>query len=208
MLKTIMYALVFLIGGGLATGGFHLCRVHFKNKKELAPYLKADIKVTKTFEKTLVVYYSFSRNTKKIAEQIKTKTNADIYEIRTEKPFSSGLSMYREVKKQLKAGKYPQIRQDFPDFASYDLIFVGAPVWWYTAATPLLAFLENADFKGKKVVPFSTQGSNPGKFISDFKAKAKNAVILQDRKFNNISKKYDKAVENKIADWLNTLDNE
>ena len=85
------------------------------------------------------------------------------------------------------------------------MIFVGAPIWWYTAATPGLEFLKTYDFKDRKVVPFSTQGSNFGSYFDDFAAKAKNAKILPGASFNNLSKKYDDAVDNKITDWLNKL---
>ena len=125
--------------------------------------------------------------------------------LKTKNAFSLSPKMYIDVKKQLKTGKYPELNGEIPDFESYDLIFVGSPVWWYTAATPVLAFLEQADFKGKQVAPFSTQGSNSGTFAADFKAKSVNAVILEGREFNNISNKYNDAVDNKISVWLNEL---
>ena len=92
-----------------------------------------------------------------------------------------------------------------PDIAAYDVVFVGAPVWWYTMAPPLFSILEQIDFQGKKVVPFSTQGSNTGTFFEDFAATAKNAQILQHASFNNMDKKYDKQVEAKVTDWINKL---
>lgn len=73
------------------------------------------------------------------------------------------------------------------------------------AATPVLSFLEKADFLGRKVVPFSTQGSNYGTFFEDFAGKAQNAQILKGQSFNNLSAEYDRAVDNKISDWLNKL---
>ena len=205
MRKYIFYAVLAVAAICLIAAGIHLCRVHFKNKKEMAPYMSGDIKFGGNLGKVLVVYYSLSGNTRAIAESIRAKTGADIYEIKTKSAFASGPKLYLEVKKQIKTGKYPELQGDMPDFESYDLIFVGSPVWWYTAATPALAFLEQADFKGKKVVPFATQGSNPGNFIQDFKSRAKNAVILEGRLFNNLSKKYDKAVDNKISAWLNEM---
>ena len=86
-----------------------------------------------------------------------------------------------------------------------DTVFVGAPVWWYTVATPVLSYLKKTDFLGKKVVPFSTQGSNAGTFFADFAAKARNAVLLKGEQFNNLSDKYAKETDNKIAVWLNSL---
>ncbi|MDR1696383.1 MAG: hypothetical protein LBR69_07150 [Endomicrobium sp.] len=205
MLKYALYAVLFLVLAALAAAGFHNTRVHFKNKKEMSRYEGAQIAVQKDLGKVLVVYYSLSGKTKDIAERIKAKTNADIYEIKTKEPMPSGRALYMGVRKQIKTKKYPEIETNFPDFENYDLIFAGSPVWWYTAATPVLAFLEQADFKGKKVVPFSTQGSNEGTFEKDFKANAKNAVTASYQKFNNISPKYNSAVDNKIAEWINGL---
>lgn len=205
MLKYIVYVVAAIAVIGLAAGAFHLCRVNIKNKKEMAPYMNQKPDLTARLGKVLVVYYSLSGNTKDIAQRIKTQTNADLYEITSAEEIKAGASLYRKIKKQLKTGKYPAVKEDFPNFSDYDIIFVGSPVWWYTAATPVLSFLEKADFKGKKVVPFATQGSNPGAFDKDFAAKVKNAVLLEGRKFNNLSKKYDNAVDNKITVWLNGL---
>ena len=65
--------------------------------------------------------------------------------------------------------------------------------------------LARMDFKGKKVVPFSTQGSNYGTFFEDFSARAQNAQLLQGASFNNLPPQYDSAVDNKINAWLNAL---
>ena len=42
----------------------------------------------------------------------------------------------------------------------YDVVFVGFPVWWYTAPTIIKTFLESYDFVGKVVVPFATSGGS------------------------------------------------
>ncbi|WP_424245838.1 flavodoxin [Elusimicrobium posterum] len=206
MLKYIIYILVAAVVIGLLIGGAHLLRVKLKNKKELTKYSGPRVEVNNNFGRVLVVYYSLSGNTRDIAQNIKAKTNADIYEIKTVPPMVSGRQMYMDVRNQLKTGKYPEIEKDIPNMENYDLIFVGAPVWWYTAATPVLSFLETVDFKGKKVVPFSTQGSNYGKFFEDFNAKAKNAKILQSANFNNLHGKYTQEQDNKISVWLNNLE--
>jgi flavodoxin len=196
-----IYAIVFIVGGTLSAIGVHLCLTYFKNVKEMSQYKEAAAQ-TKSLGKVLVVYYSLSGHTRNIAEKIKDKTNADIYEIKLKEKVSS-LSAYASLIKRSKS--FTELDGQYPDFNAYDLIFVGSPVWSYTVAVPVLSFLEQADFRGKKVVPFSTQGSNVGNFERDFKAKVKNAVILRYEKFNNISKKYDKAVETKISQWINGL---
>ena len=205
MFKYLLYIVVIVAVVGLFSGGFHLYRVAQRNKKEMAPYQGAPIALKGDFGKVLVVYYSLTGNTKDIAERIQKKTQADVYEIKTAEEIKTNPWFYLKAWAQLKEGKYPALAGALPDFSKYDWVFVGFPVWWYTAATPGLSFLDKADFKGRKVVPFSTQGSNAGTFLKDFTAQAKNADIQPAESFNNLPDKYDAAVDNKIAVWLNNL---
>lgn len=195
--------LTIIVIGGIA-GLLHLYRVSAKNKKEMAQYADKSAEVTNNLGKVLVVYYSLTGHTKDIAEKIAVKTNADLFEIKTKEPYPTGAKLYTTSKKEIKNKQYPAV-EAVPDAAAYDVIFVGAPVWWYTMAPPLFTVLEQVDFQGKKVVPFSTQGSNIGKFFEDFSVTVKNATVLQRADFNNMDKKYDKQVEAKIADWINKL---
>ena len=203
MLKFIVctIAILALIGG--TVGALHLYRVNAKNKAEMAQYTdkveyKADL------GKVLVVYYSLSGHTKKIADFIAAQTQADIYEITVKEQYTSP-SVYTKSKKELDNKQYPELAKELPDVSAYDVIFIGGPVWWYTMATPLFSFLEKVDFAGKKIVPFSTQGNNYGKFFTDFADMAENAEILESENFNNLSPEYDEAVHNKINTWLNKL---
>ncbi len=205
MLKYVLYILLAIVVLALVAGGIHLYRVAAKNKAEMAQFSGPKIGYHNNLGKTLVIYYSLSGHTKDIADRISMLTNADVYEIKTEPPLKNGLFFALKMKKQLWSKEYPQLVQDFPDAANYDTIFVGAPIWWYTAATPVLAFLNQYDFKGKKVVPFSTQGSNFGTYFKDFAAAAKNAQLQKSASFNNLPKKYDDAVDNKVTEWLNNL---
>ena len=205
MLKCVIYVL--LAGGILAglAGLWHLYRVSVRNEKEMAQFAGEDEKLEAQFGKTLVVYYSLSGHTKDIAESIQAKTGADVYEIKTKNKLNTTPWFYMTLRSQLKKGTYPEIENDFPDFSKYDTIFVGAPVWWYTMATPMYAFLQQADFGGKSVVPFSTQGSNFGTFYDDFAKNARNAAIKEGQAFNNLPAKYNRNVNNKIVRWLNRL---
>ena len=205
MTKYILIGTAVVIILSLIVGCLHLFRVAQKNKKELNQYSSKEIKYTNNLGKTLVVYYSLSGNTKQIAANIASKAKAEVFEIKTTEPMQEGLKFHLEIKQQLKNKKYPSIQEKLPDFNDYDTIFVGFPVWWYTMATPVFEFLQRADFKNKKVVPFSTQGSNYGTSFADFKNLAKNAKIGKEQSFNNVGKKYDNAVDNKISTWLNDL---
>lgn len=155
--------------------------------------------------KVLVVYYSLSGNTRDIAARIQKQAAADVHEIKLQTPLSPGLGLYYTVWKQLRGKTLPPVAEPLPDFSGYDLVIVGAPVWMYTVATPMQSFLQQADFSGRPVAVFTTQGSNPGTFFADFKNAARNADIVSTIEFNNLPEKYDAAVDNKVAVWLRSL---
>ena len=180
-MRYVLYSVIVLVVIAGAVGGFHLYRVSVRNADEMAEYSGDDKAVNKNFGKALVVYYSLSGRTRDIAERIQAKTGADIYEIKTAKEIKNGPSLYLKSKSDLKNGTYPDLQSDMPDMYEYEIVFVGSPVWWYTAATPVMAFLEKADFKGRKVVPFSTQGSNVGAFLDDFVKMALPIFVLPCR---------------------------
>lgn len=203
MFKYLIYLIALLIFVGSVVSAFHLYRVNQKNKVEMAKFADK-VQYKNNLGKVLVVYYSLSGQTRKIAEFIASQTKGDIYEITVTEPYTSP-SVYAKSKKELESKQYPQLATPLPDLSAYDVIFVGGPVWWYTMATPLFSFLQKADFAGKKVVPFSTQGSNYGKFFTDFADIAQNADIQESENFNNLKPEYDDMVHNKINTWLNKL---
>lgn len=204
MIKNILIVLLAIAVIGIICAIVHNLKVANKNKKELATFAIAE-EYKANLGKVLVVYYSWTGHTQDIAKQIATLTKADVYRVQTAEVFKSSPSFYMRVKKDLKTKQYPQLIGQMPDVSNYDTIIIGGPVWWYTMATPLYSFLGQVDFKGKKVIPFSTQGSNPGTFLEDFKANAKNAEVGTYANFNNVNAKYNTAVHNKIVHWLNNL---
>lgn len=203
-MKYVLYVLLLVVIVSIIASLFHLYKVSNKNKTEMAKF-KNRVTLNADLGKTLVVYYSLTGKTKDIALQIQSLTNADVYEIKPVKELKQNALLYLESKKQISSQSYPEIVQDLPNAADYDTIFVGAPIWWYTAATPVLRFLNEFDFKNKNVVPFSTQGSNYGSYFEDFKLKAQNANILKGEAFNNLDSGYEENVKNKIISWLNNL---
>lgn len=203
-MKYFLYAIliiVLIIGIGTL---IHLYNVSNRNKTEMAKYSNSAT-LTANLGKTLIIYYSLTGNTKDIALTIQSLTDGTLYEIKPKEEIKSGPAIYITSKKQISSGNYPEIVNDFPDITEYDTIFIGSPIWWYTAAPVVLEFLKEFNFQNKNVVPFSTQGSNYGTYFEDVKAKAKNANILKGKSFNNMDAKYNKQVKNKIVEWLNSL---
>jgi len=156
--------------------------------------------------KMLIIYYSLTGNTKYIAEQVRKKTGGDVFEIETVKTYPAEYSaLTEEAKRELQTGDLPAFKKNPPDMSSYDLILVGSPVWWYTVSTPVMSFLRQADFAGKKVSAFCTHEGGIGKFFPDFKEQAKNAVVLEGLDLYNVRQarrgEFDKALDS----WLSKL---
>lgn len=204
MLKKILITLLILAVIGAVCALVHNLKVAHKNKKELSAFAQAQT-YSANLGKVLVIYYSWTGHTQDIAQQIVEATHADEYRIQTQEEFKSSPAFYARIKKELADGVYPPLAGQLPDVSGYDTVFVGGPVWWYTMATPLYSFLGQMDFQGKRVIPFSTQGSNPGTFLADFTAHAKNAQVGTYANFNNVGPEYNAAVHNKIIHWLNNL---
>ena len=114
----------------------------------------------KDARKVLVLYYSQSANTKALAEEFAERLGADIEEVL---PVERYAGAYQDVinrsSRERQEGVLPEVKPLKADIASYDLIFVGYPIWFGTYALPMASALESIDLNGKKVVPFCTFGS-------------------------------------------------
>ena len=114
--------------------------------------------------KVAVVYFSWSPdgNTRFAAETIAAKAGAKLFEIKTEKPYSSNYRTCCDEAKPECYGKQlrPIQKIEGLDLAQYDVIFVGTPNWWGTMAPPVRTFLSQnaAAPKGKTVCLFQTNG--------------------------------------------------
>lgn len=150
--------------------------------------------------KVLVVYYSYSNTTEKVAKLIQEKTNADIYEIRTKEEYNPS-----QARGDREKGVVPEIVDDIPNIEQYDLIIAGSPIWGYTVSTTMMSFLDSVDFQGKFVAPFTTDIGKHGTYFQDFGEQAKNAKILQGLSLTNASSMTDEELNNKIDKWLEIL---
>ncbi len=131
--------------------------------------------------KILVLYYSQTSNTKAVAQEIATRLEADMEEIVMVKPYDGDFQATIERCLQERAqGVIPEIKPIAADIASYDVIFIGYPVWFGTYAPPVTAFINNTDLSGKKIVPFCTFGSGGlESSVKDLKENEPNAEVMQ-----------------------------
>ena len=54
----------------------------------------------------------------------------------------------------------PAIKGRCENIADYDTVWIGFPVWWYTAPTIVNTFLETHDLSGKTLNVFATSGGS------------------------------------------------
>ena len=119
-------------------------------------------------KKVLVAYFSWSGNTKYAAQYIAKKLGADEFEIITEKAYPTEYQPCTEVAKTEKeANARPTIKGKVENMEQYDVVFIGAPVWWYTGPMAIYTFMEQYDLKGKTVIPFCTAYSGPSQTLKD-----------------------------------------
>ena len=161
---------------------------------------------TKDTNRVLVIYYSLTGNTKSIAETIQNKTGGDLLEIETVKDYPAAYSeITEEAKRELETGELPALKQSPPNMSSYDLILVGSPVWWYTVSTPVMSFLKQADFAGKKVSAFCTHEGGVGKFSPHFKEQVRNAVVLEGLDLFKPRQAREGQIDKALDSWLSKL---
>lgn len=155
-------------------------------------------------KKILIAYFSWSGNTKSIAEKIQTQTNGDIFRIEPAEPYPTDYNeaAYGVAKKQHEEGIKPELKYNC-DISKYDIIFVGTPAWWYNMAPPVKTFLSNNDFQGKTIVPFITHGGGGKYTIADNMAKlAKGANVLPQFVINENG---DKKTDKELLEWLKNI---
>lgn len=107
--------------------------------------------------KILIAYYSYSGNTKEVAEAIREKTGGELFEIKAEGTYPEEYRpMTVQAKKEIAANFRPKLLSKVADISKYDVIFIGSPNWWGTITPQVSSFLEAYDLSGKTVVPFIT----------------------------------------------------
>lgn len=127
----------------------------------------------------LVVYYSYSGITRRLAEDIALITDGNLRELKPQKPYSfSYNTAVKEAREENEKGYCPPLLQGAEAIENTDVIFIGSPNWLKTFAPPVLSFLRAVDLSGKTIIPFCTHGGGGfGRMIEDYKKECKNSTI-------------------------------
>ena len=156
--------------------------------------------------KKLVAYFSASGVTKAVAKVLAEATDADLFEIAPQTPYSSADLDWRDKKSRSSVemqdpASRPPIKSRIDNIKDYDVVFLGFPIWWYVAPSIINTFLESYDFSGKIIVPFCTSGSSGvGKTEEGLRARCPASVNWRPAKLLN-----GRVNREQLEEWVNSV---
>lgn len=162
---------------------------------------------TTTDGKALVVYYSATGTTKRVAQLIADAIGADLFEVEPAEPYTTADLNYSDKNSRVSREHDDESLRDValvsaevPDWDSYDTVFIGYPIWWGGAAWPMNGFMTANDFTGKTVIPFATAASSGmGDSGTDLAKLAGTGDWLDGQRF------FSSTTADDIQSWLDTL---
>ena len=157
--------------------------------------------------KTLIVYYSASGYTEKVAEYIVSGTNGDLFEIEPVDIYSDeDLNWTNPDSRVCYEHENPDSRDielvstQVDNWDSYDTVFIGYPIWWGEAAWVVDNFVKENNFTDKKVIPFCTSASSglgeSDRLLADM---AGTGNWIDGKRFSS------GVAENDVREWVNSL---
>ena len=155
--------------------------------------------------KSLVAYFSASGTTAKAAAVLAQAAKADVYEIVPETPYTpADLDWTDRTSRTTQEKNNPSFRPAIGgkkiDVSSYDIIYLGFPIWWYTAPSIIKTFLESHDFSGKTIILFATSGgSGLGSTDKDLQPSCPGATIKSGKLLNG------RQTVESITKWMNSF---
>lgn len=140
--------------------------------------------------KTLVAYFSATGATGRLAERIADTLNADLFQIEPAAKYT-----YEDLRwpsrnnrscLEMKNKSYrPQVMNTPDNMEEYDTVFLGFPVWYYTAPTIINTFIEGNNFEGKNTYVFVTSGVNSvDRSLKDLKRAYPNINFVSGKRFS------------------------
>ena len=157
--------------------------------------------------KTLVVYFSATGSTKAAAEAIAAATGGDLLELEPAEPYTSADLDYNNADSRVSREHNDKTQRDVAlktttvaNWADYDTVYIGYPIWWGIAAWPVDTFVKANDFTGKTVIPFCTSGSSDiGESGTQLAALAGTGDWQTGKRFPSV------VTQQEVADWVKSL---
>ncbi|MCQ2515053.1 MAG: flavodoxin [Ruminococcus sp.] len=163
---------------------------------------------TKTkFDKSLIVYYSATGSTKKVAETMAKYIDAEMFEIVPKEIYSDADLDWTDSNSRVSVEhnnpdqrNVELVSTKVENFEEYSTVYIGYPIWWGSAAWPVDTFIKANDFTGKTVIPFCTSASSglgeSGKLLSEMAGTGNWQVGI--RFASNVD-------DDEVTSWLDSL---
>lgn len=177
--------------------GFRIARNAEPGSGNVVTTYSLDIK-TPAQPKVLVAYFSYTGNTEQGAQLMAEALGADLFTIEMEHPYRGNI--YDISQRDLNQDARPALATHVANMDQYDVVLVGYPTWWGTMPMPMFTFLEEYDFTGKVILPFSSNGGTRfGDSISDLSKQVPGAYVGQGFEYYYSG---GSELEDEIAAWL------
>ena len=159
---------------------------------------------TKNGKKILIAYYSWSGNTKALAEEIHKQVGGDLYPIVPSTPYSEtyAVTVARAKQEQLSNAR-PANKTMIPNVDQYDMVLLGYPNWWGSYPMMIATFAEKHNLDGKKIAPFFTHGGGgEQRCVSDLRKLLPKADVKADLCIGGNSAR---SSQGEVSAWLKKL---
>lgn len=144
-------------------------------------------------------------NNQYIAQLIQEETGGDLFRIETVQEYPGSHEPLLEFAyNELSEDARPELAAQIENPDSYDVIFLGYPNWNADLPMPLYTFLEEYDFGGKTIIPFTTHGgSGFSRTIQTIQELQPEASVISDGL--SISRNSVPEAQDDVAEWVTEL---
>ena len=155
-------------------------------------------------DKVLVVYFSETGNTQKLANIISKEVGGDFRRIEPEIPYPTGDELFDYTEEEANNNARPEFKDLDINIDDYDIIFVGYPIWWYQMPMIMYTFFDEYSFEGKTIVPFNThEGSGDSGTYDEISELEPGATVLDGLAIRGGNMESDQTQT--VRNWLKDL---
>lgn len=125
---------------------------------------------------TIVIYYSFTGNSKKVAEYVKNKIGADILELEPAIPFSDDYDAVVDEWQNNSIKRDVEIKPINTDLSKYSKVVLITGTWWYGITPVMKKFLKENDLAGKDIIVAASNAGWLGHCFNDYETLVKGNI--------------------------------
>jgi flavodoxin len=149
----------------------------------------------------LIVYYSRSGNTERVAKDIAVRLGADVEQV-TDKKNRAGFLGYFASGKDAVKENLTEIGLVKKNPAEYDIVIFGTPMWAGNITPALRTYIMQKKTMLKKVAWFITAGGSSDMRVVAHMEKATGIVALAHAGFNGYDLRNEKAYNEKLSTFV------